>query len=209
MRTGEAISDLRGMGGLVVTTREAAMRWRVDQQVAGKRLSRAERDGQVLKLRRGLWSLDPNVKPEVLPPFLTAPYPAYVSFWSALYSHGMIEQIPRMIFVASLDRAQRIETTRGTFQIHHLAPEVFGGFTGGEEAGYLARPEKAIFDAVYVRAAAHGRAYFTELELPPDLDANLLYGWTDRIKGKRLQTLVKKHLDQVLAQAGRQDLVSA
>lgn len=198
MRLGQALTDLRGMGGVTFTTREAAMRWQVDQRVAGQRLRAAERDGQALRLRRGLWTLAPDINPEVLPPFLTAPYPAYVSFWSALYRHGMIEQIPRMVFVASLDRARRIETTLGVFQVHHLAPEVFGGFDGSEEVGYVAGPEKAIFDTVYVRAAAHSRAYFTELELPAGFDSARLDEWTERIRGKRLRTLVEKHLDTAL-----------
>jgi predicted transcriptional regulator of viral defense system len=30
-------------------------------------------------------------------PYLTAPRPAYVSLWSALARHGMIDQIPRSI----------------------------------------------------------------------------------------------------------------
>jgi hypothetical protein len=44
----------------------------------------------VRHLRRGLWSLDPDLDPFALPPFLTAPLPAYVSFWAALAHHGMI-----------------------------------------------------------------------------------------------------------------------
>ena len=80
----------------------------------------------------------------------------------------MIEQIPRQISVASLDRAQRITTTIGTYAIHHLAPELFGGYHGSEQSGYLATPEKALFDSVYVRAAAGSQAFFPELSLPED-----------------------------------------
>jgi predicted transcriptional regulator of viral defense system len=120
----------------------------------------------VRRLSRGLWALDPNVAPLAIAPYLTAPLPAYVSFVSALAHHGMIEQIPRRIAVASLDRARRITTTVGTYEIHHLAPALFAGYEGSEEAGYLAIPEKALFDSVYVRAAAGGRAFFPELSLP-------------------------------------------
>ncbi len=37
----------------------------------------------------------------------------------------------------------------GDFEIHHLAPELFGGFEGTEVEGYLANPEKALFDSIY------------------------------------------------------------
>ena len=138
-------------------------------------------------------------------PYLTTPFPAYVSLWSALSRHDMIEQIPRQISVASLTRTRRIETAIGTYEIHHLAPEVFGGFDGSEETGYLATPEKALFDTVYVRAAAGTRAYFPELSLPlKDFDDLELERWTERIKGSRLRTLVSRHLHGVVEEAARE-----
>ena len=148
-------------------------------------------------------ALDPEVEPFVLAPFLTAPFPAYVSFWSALSHHQMIEQIPRQISVASLDRAKRITTTVGIYEIHHLTPEVFGGFQGSEESGYLATPEKALFDAVYVRAASSGRAFFPELSLPEDFDTDQIKKWTERIESARLQTLVSRRLRDVIKEHGR------
>lgn len=204
MRTTDAYGDLLEMGGAALTTREAAARWRIEQRAAGQRLRALERAGLVLRLRRGLWALDPNIKSAVVPPFLTAPFPAYVSLQSALYRHGMIEQIPRQVFVASLDRTQRIQTAIGVFQVHHLAPEVFGGFEGTEETGFLARPEKAIFDTVYVRAAHRGQAHFPELILPPDFDDSQLESWTARIPAQRLRTLVGRHLAEALSHAERE-----
>lgn len=204
MSTTDALGDLLRMDGAIVTTREAAARWKVDQRVAGQRLRALERGGLVRRIRRGLWALDPQIKPGVVPPFLTAPFPAYVSLQSALYRHGVIEQIPSQIFVASLDRTQRIETSVGTYQIHHLAPEVFGGFDGSEETSYLARPEKAIFDTVYVTAAHRGQAHFPELTLPADFDDAELKQWTSRIPSKRLKTLVSRHLDEALGYAERE-----
>ena len=99
----------------------------------------------VLRLRHGLWALHPEIDPFVVAPYLTAPFPAYVSFWSALSRHDMIEQIPRQISVASLDRARRVTTTIATYEVHHLAPELFSGYSGSGSTGYLATPEKALF----------------------------------------------------------------
>jgi len=113
----------------------------------------------------------------------------------------MIEQMPGWTSIASLDRARRIVTTVGTYAIHHLAPEVFGGYTGSEETGYLATPEKALFDVVYVRAASGGRAFFPEVSLPPRFDRDRLRLWTDRIGGSRLRTLVDRRIREVLRQA--------
>ncbi len=194
----DAYADLLKMNRAIVTNREAAARWQTSPGTAARRLRGLAEAGLVRRLRRGLWALDPNVAPFVAAPYLTAPLPAYVSFFSALSHHEMIEQIPRQISVASLDRAQRITTTIGTYEIHHLAPELFTGYEGSEETGYLATPEKALFDTVYVRAAVGGQAFFTELSLPGDFDDAKLREWTARIGSARLRTLVSRRLAEIL-----------
>jgi hypothetical protein len=52
-----------------------------------------EESGLVRRLRPGLWAVDLAVSPFAVAQYLTAPYPAYVSFWSALAHHGLIEQM--------------------------------------------------------------------------------------------------------------------
>ncbi len=204
MKTTDAYGELLRMGRPVLTTREAATRWQTEQRTAGRRLRALEEAGLVRRLRRGLWTLDLDIEPFAVAPYLTAPFPAYVSFWSALSHHGMIEQIPRRISIASLDRARRIETAVGVYEVHHLAPELFAGYVGSAETGYLAVPEKALFDTVYVRAAAGSQAFFPELSLPRDFDDAQLGEWSERIESSRLRTLVSRRLREVLPQASRE-----
>lgn len=201
MRTTDAYADLLKLGRKVITTREAATRWRTERRATGKRLQALEGAGLVRRLRRGLWSLDPNLDPFALPPFLTAPLPAYVSFWSALAHHGMIEQIPRQIWVASPAQPRTITTSIGNYEVHRLAPELITGFTSSENRGYLAEPEKALFDAVYIRAAAGSRAYFPELSFPPGFSRTQTKRWAKDIKSPRLRTLVSGRLGEVLGKA--------
>jgi predicted transcriptional regulator of viral defense system len=200
----DAYGDLLRMGRPIITTAEAATRWRVEEGTARRRLRSIVEAGLARRLRRGLWTLDPEMDPFLVPPFLTAPLPAYVSFSSALHRHGLIEQIPRQISIASLDRSRRVVTSAGAYAIHHLAPGVFGGFRGSQAAGYLATPEKAIFDSVYIRAAAGSRAYFPELSLPKGFDDSKAQGWVGRIESPRLRTLVDRRLREVLRRARRE-----
>lgn len=198
-----AYADLLQLGRPIVTTREAAARWGVAGRATSQRLGAMEDAGLVRRLRRGLWALDRQLDPLVVPPFLTAPLPAYVSLWSALSRHGVIEQIPRRIAVASLDRSREVVTAVGVYEIHHLAPELFTGFDGSEQEGYLASAEKALFDTVYLRAAAGSRAFFPELSLPANFDSAALSEWTERIGSARLRTLVSRRLAEVLRDASR------
>lgn len=188
----------------VITTSEAAAVWQTSGRTAGRRLKAMDQGGLVRLLRRGLWALDPGIPPFAVAPYLTAPFPAYVSFWSAFAHHQMIEQIPRQVSVASLDRAKKINTTVGIYEIHHLAPGLFGGFDGSEENGYLATAEKALFDAVYVRAASGTRAFFPELSLPAVFRDDELEKWIERIESARLRTIVSRRLAEVLIAARRE-----
>ncbi len=204
MTAADAYGELRRIGHPIVQTREAAARLRTSVSNASHLLRSMEKAGLVRRLRHGLWALDPEIDPFVLAPYLTAPFPAYVSFWSALAGHGMIEQIPREITVASLDRTRRIDTAIGSYSIHHLAPELFDGYRGSEETGFLATPEKALFDSVYVRAPRSARFFFPELSVPEDFVEAQLDEWTDRIESPRLRTLVSRGLARALAQASRE-----
>ncbi len=203
MRPTDALGDLLRFGRPFIETREAAVRLGVSTARASQLLGSLEQAGLVRRLRRGLWALRSDVDPFTVPPYLTAPFPAYVSFWSALARHGMIQQVPRQIFVASLDRPRRVTTAVGTFSIHHLAPEVFGGYEGSDERGYLATAEKALFDTVYLRTPRGGRIRLPELELTEQFQERKLEEWTSRIARPRLRTLVSRGLDQVLAAAVR------
>jgi hypothetical protein len=117
----------------------------------------------------------------------------------------MIDQIPRQISVASTAQTRRVVTTLGVYEIHHLVPELFDGYTGSQDTGYLATPEKALFDAVYLRAPAGGRLFLPELTLTENFDAdNQLQEWIGRINRPRLRTLVARGLTTALAHVDQQ-----
>ncbi len=203
MRTADAFGELLHLRRSIIETREAAVRLGVSTSRASQLLHSLEEAGLVRRLRRGLWAVQPDVDPFMVPPYLTAPFPAYVSFWSALARHGMIEQVPRQIFVASLDRTRRVTTSVGTYSIHHLAPELFEGYEGSDERGYLATPEKALFDTVYLRAPRGGPVLLPELALPEQFQEEKLKEWASHIARPRLRTLVSRGLDKALAVAVR------
>lgn len=203
MKTADAYAQLRGMGRPVFTTREAGALWRSEQTSTSRRLGGLEKAGLVQRIQRGLWTLDQEIDLHVVGPYLTAPMPSYVSLFSAMGEHGMVEQIPRQISLTSLARPRRILTTLGVYVVHQLTPELFGGFEATERGGFLATPEKALFDLVYVRAAAGSRAHLPELYLSQDFDPGELEQWVDRIQSPRLRTIVRRRLSKLLETARR------
>lgn len=199
MRPADALGDLLRTGRSIMETREVAVRLDVSTSHASHILDSLQEAGLVRRLRRGLWAIRQDIDPFMVAPYLTAPFPAYTSFWSALAHHGMIEQVPSSIYVASLDRTRRIDTSIGIYSIHHLAPELFDGYEGSDEQGYLAVPEKALFDTVYFLAPRGGEIRLPELQLPEGFDIEELEVWTSRIGRPRLRTIVTRGLDRALA----------
>lgn len=199
MRTADALGQLQRLRRPVIETGEAVVRLGVPPARASQILRSLEDAGVVARLKHGLWLLEPEIDPFVIPPYLTSPFPSYVSLWTALSEHGMIEQIPRQVFACSLGRPQTVRTTRATYAIHHLAPDVFGGYTGTSDSGYLATPEKALFDSVYLPRARRKRVFLPELELTPDFDSGKVAMWVDRIRAPWLRSAVSSELERVLA----------
>lgn len=201
MKSADVYADLRRIGRPIVEIREAATRLGLSEKNTTLHLRSLEAAGLVRRIRRGLWALRPDIDPFVVPPYLTAPYSAYVSVWSALARHGMIEQIPRSVSVVSTSRPKRVQTTIGVFEIHHIDPDLLDGFTGSSETGYVATPEKALFDTVYLRAPQGGSLHLPELELPPSFDEKKLQEWLERVKRPSLRTLVERGIETALAVA--------
>jgi len=190
--------------GPTVTTGEAAAALNVSVSQASRLMRTLEAQDLARHVRYGLWVIgsDP-VDARTLIEDVTRPYPAYLSFTSALNAHGMIDQVPREISVASLDSAKRVKTELGTYTIHHLPPALFGGWM--ERDGVkLARPEKALFDLAYVSAVHRGRPHrIPELELPAEFDRDELDRWLTRIESPRVRTLVRRGLRYALNRAVR------
>lgn len=201
MSTAAAYADLRSLGRPIIATADAAARLRTSSSNAGHRLRSAARAGLIVDLAHGLWALDPSASPAVIAPYLTAPQPAYVSLWSALAAHDMIEQIPRRTSVVSTARSRHVDTPLGDFDVHHVAPRLIGGFAGDPAQGYLATPEKALFDLVYVRAPRGGRLYLPELTLPAEFDETELQRWLERVSSRRIRSMVTTGLQRAIDEA--------
>lgn len=145
-----ALARLLALGVPVVETADAAAALKQEPSATTRTLGRLADAGLIVRVRHGTWWVAPPVDPYRLPEYLTAPFDAYLSLQSALHVHGLIEQIPAVYYVVSLARTQRIPTTAGVYSVHHLAPELFGGFEQTPSGVKLATPEKALFDVAWL-----------------------------------------------------------
>lgn len=195
----EALARLRRLDVPVLRTSDAMAALAQSKTAATMTLTRLARAGHIAPVRQGLWWVDGGVDRYVLPEYLTAPLESYVSLQTALHLRGLIEQIPEVIYAVSLARTQRVRTRVGSFSIHHVAPEVWGGFEQTPKGVKLATAEKALFDFAYL-SAGRSRLFTSlpELELTRGFDEKKLRGWLAHIPSVRSRTLTQRKLDALL-----------
>jgi predicted transcriptional regulator of viral defense system len=196
----DALARLRRLGVPVLETADAAAALGQRGATASQTLKRLAASGLIHHVRHGTWWLDGPVDPYRLAEYLTAPLGSYVSLQTALYLRGLIEQIPDVIYLASLARTQRITTSAGVFSAHHFVPEVFGGFEQTKEGVKLATAEKALFDVAYL-SGGRSRLFASlpEIELPRGFSKRELERWIRKIPSARGRTLTARRLDEFLA----------
>jgi len=144
----------------------------VDPANVRRQLSRWTKAGRLYKLRRGLYALAPpfqKVKPH---PFLVAcrlVRGSYVSCQSALAHYGLIpEHVPVTTSVTTA-RPARWDTPLGIYEFRHVKTEMLRGYRLTElspgQRAFVASPEKALLDLIYLQAGGDAPDYLRELRL--------------------------------------------
>jgi len=145
---------------------------KVDPANIQLQLARWTKSGRVYQLRRGLYAFAPpyqKVKPH---PFVIAnrmSRASYVSCQSALAFYGLIpEYVPATTSVTT-HRPGRWETPLGVFDFRHIQFNLLRGYRmidlGNEQRAFIATPEKALLDLIYLQPKSDSLAYMRELRL--------------------------------------------
>ena len=114
---------------------------------------RLERDGEIIRLKKGLYVASTRVSRVELSPFLLANHiygPSYVSMQTALRFYGLIPEAVYSIQSMTTGIARDYENAIGTFNYTHVPSDYYNvGVTMKEENGasfMIATPEKALCD---------------------------------------------------------------
>lgn len=200
----EALKRLHALGTPAFGTRDAAAILAVTPANASMILRRLQKHGFLLHLARGRWALTDRLSRFALPEALSAPVPAYVSLQSGLFHHGMIEQIPAVVYAVTLGRPRRVstrlDTGLGTVSFHRLPPELFTGFElAAGDGAKIATPEKALFDLLYL-APARSRLFnrLPELTLPRAYHWKALRRYAGLIISKSRREYVLRRINELM-----------
>jgi predicted transcriptional regulator of viral defense system len=172
---------------------------------AQRRLTDWSKTGKVVPLRRGLYVL-PKAKRKFEPhPFYIANRLAagsYVSLEMALRYYSLIPEHVAAITSVTTGRPREWENEFGRFLYRHIHPRFFFGMeyrmvTGGQYA-YVAHPEKALLDLIYLRKSGDSPDFIQSLRLQnlEQLDLDRLQQFSERFNKPKLcrATAVIRHL---------------
>ena len=144
----------------------------VDPANVRRQLSRWTKAGRLYQLRRGLYALAPpfqKVKPH---PFLVANRMvrgSYVSCQSALAHYGLIPEHVPVVTSVTTARPARWDTPLGSYEFRHIKTDLLRGYRltelGAGQRAFVASPEKALLDLVYLQAGGDSPDYLRELRL--------------------------------------------
>jgi len=192
----EALQRLRTLAAPVVETRDLAALVQVSTGNATAILRRLARDGMIVHLSRGRWLIDDKIDRLALPELILAPYPAYISLQSALFHHGLIEQIPSVIYAVTPARPRRLQTPKGTISFHRIPPNLFKGFElSSRSDAKIATPEKALFDLFYL-APGRSRMFSShpEITIPQRFQWQRLKEYTALVKSAGRRTFIAERI---------------
>lgn len=180
----EALQRLRSLATPAVESRDVAALLQVSSSNATTILRRLAAERMIIHLSRGRWLVNQDIDRLALPELISAPDPAYISLQSALFHHGLIEQIPSVLYAVTPGRPRRLRTPIAMISFHRMPPELFKGFElSSASDAKVATAEKALFDLIYL-APGRSRIFskLPELTVPPRFQWQRLREYTDLVK---------------------------
>ncbi len=181
---------LYASGIFYLTPRLLAGIFDLDTSQAYGLLERLTRQGLTVAVEKGKYLLV-GLEPERVlgnPLFVAAQlaHPSYISYWSALHYHGMTEQVPHTVFVATTRKKRPLAFQGHRFRYVTIKPDKFFGYrreSVGDLPVVVADPEKTLIDSLDQPRYAGGMtevAHALAAALP-DLDIPLLLDYAARM----------------------------
>lgn len=146
----------------------------------GRQLSRWVNSGNLIQLRRGLYALSERYQKTPPHPFLVAnrlKRASYVSLQSALEYYGLIPEYVPSVTSITTGRPGILSNPLGTYIYRHVKNGLLFGYQiidlGDQQTAFIALPEKALLDLLYLTPNSDNPDYLRELRLQNIKNLNL------------------------------------
>lgn len=126
-------------------------------------LNRLTKQGVLERLTRGVYQLSINPA-EARAVANQLYYPSYLSFETALARYGILSQIPYTQTFATIKKSKKLWLKDIEIEYSQLKKDLFFGYILTDGI-YIARPEKALLDQLYLVSRGRRRLSTEELDL--------------------------------------------
>jgi len=160
-------------------------------------LARWKREGRIISLRRGYYTLPNAVKPPTTALIANEIYrPSYLSLEWALSFYGIIPDAVFSCTSVTTRLGKRFSNKFGTFYYRHIKPATYWGFTQRMIGGFkirVADPEKALLDYWHLHSGewTQSRMEAMRLQQMDTIDATKLRRYSQRWNSPRLGRAVE------------------
>jgi predicted transcriptional regulator of viral defense system len=181
-----------------------------------KQLSRWHAAGRIHQLRRGVYALAPPFQKTKPHPFTVANHlvrASYVSCQSALAYYGLIPEYAPVTTSVTTGRAGAWDTSLGHYSYRHIQIKLLQGYrlidVAGGQSAFVATPEKALLDLIYLQPGGDAPHYVSELRLQNLDRLNLadLDRLTERIGSPKLRRAAAQVRELAQAEAEEYEIL--
>ena len=171
-------------------------------------ISRWQKAGKLVQLKRGVYLLAPAYrKIEVFTPYLATVLkkPSYISLEKALEFHGLIPEAVSVFTCITTKRQGRFECEIGSFVYRHIKNCFFWGYgsvTVNKQTAFIAHPEKALLDLIYLNDLKVSVEFLKEMRLQnlEKINIDTLFLFAEKFKKPclvRAARAIKDYMGQV------------
>lgn len=157
-------------------------------------LSRMCKNKKLIRLKKNCYTF-PDFHPNVFVMAQKMVEPSYHSLEAVLSLYGIIPEGTPMYTLVTSQKTQQYKNQFGTFSYRHLPPSLFFGVEQREDKAFVALPEKALLDYLYLDSKKFKPDFscfqaerFDELE---KLNWKKMKIWAKDYNVKKLEDLVK------------------
>ena len=156
-------------------------------------LSRLCKRKKLIRLKKNLYTF-PDFHPDILLMGQQMGSPSYYILETALSLYGIIPEGATTYTLITSKKTQRYHNEFGTFTYRHLSPSLFLGVEKRADGVFMAVPEKALLDYLYLNSRKMKPDFecfkaerFDELDT---LDFNVMKEWAKKFGMKKLEGLI-------------------
>jgi predicted transcriptional regulator of viral defense system len=138
----------------------------------GRQLSRWVSNGRLIQIRKGLYMLSDTYRKKTPHPFLVAntmKRASYISLQSALAHYGLIPEYVPSVTSVTTGRPETVSSSIGNYIFKHIKIALFYSYKkiefGEGQSAFVASPEKALLDLLYLTPGSNNLSYQKELRL--------------------------------------------